>query len=305
MRGNNISPDYKPECKWSEGIVRRLLKNVQYTGAYVSGRERQDYETGKRYKMRQCDWIVIPNKHPAIISSDVFEKVQKLLQNSKKSTGKGSKRNIGNKGKGQNNDTNDIQDTPHLSGTIIKCGCCSYGLRYSKQANPPRYHCVHTLSLLDAKCHKMKVNAFELENALLMAIKKQAEVVIGSDDLTGFRKSSEDIRKMADYDDQIKALSAQRQECYERFMSREIDRDTFMAMKSEYTAQIDVLNNQAVSLRQIKRNRESQDKIVALTKEMMSKTATPKDIVIALVEKVFVFPDNRLEIHWKFEDFTK
>ena len=39
--------------------------------------------------------------------------------------------------------------------------------------------------------------------------------------------------------------SKQRQGCYERFTSGEIDRDTFIAMKSEYTAQIDGVNSQA------------------------------------------------------------
>jgi len=294
MRGNGISPtDKLPKCRWTEENVRNLLKNVQYTGAYVSGKVRQDYETGKRYKMRECDWIVIPNKHPAIISNDVFEQVQKLLQrgNRGRSAGKGQE--------GEN------KDNVHFSGAIVKCGCCGYGLRYSKSANLLRYHCVHTLSLPDATCHKMKVSAFELENTLLAIIKKQVEAVIGSDDLTGFHKPNEETLKIADCENRIRALSARRQDCYERFMSGEIDRDTFMAMKNDYTAQIDDMVRQTALIRQIGRNREARRKIVATTKEVMSETVTVKDIVNALVEKVFVFPNNHLEIHWKFEDFMK
>ena len=76
-------------------------------------------------------------------------------------------------------------------------------------------------------------------------------------------------------------------------------------MKNEYTVQIDDINNQATLLRQIERDKAARSKIVTVTKEVMSETATLKDIVNALVEKVFVFPNSHLEIHWKFEDFTK
>ena len=151
----------------------------------------------------------------------------------------------------------------------------------------------------------MRVSARELENALLTIIRKQAEVVIGSDDFTGFRKPTADSRKMADCENRIKELSEQRVNCYERFLSGEIDRNTFMAMKNEYTAQIESIDTQTALLRQIGRDKEAHNKIVTVTKEVMRETATPKDIVNALVEKVFVFPDKHLEIHWKFEDFTK
>ena len=283
MRGQNISPEFK----WTEHNVRKLLKNVQYTGAYVSGKMRHDYESGRLYKMREHDWIVIPNKHPAIISNDTYEQVQKLLQMGKK------------------RQKSDNQSSLHLSGKIIKCGCCGKGLKYSKSTHSSKYYCTYTISLPDAKCYKMKVDAAEFENALLAAIKKQTEVVVGSDNLDGLRKSNDEGLKLAAFDNQMKALSTQRQDCYERFMRGEIDRDAFMALKDELSAQIDVVNKQAALLRQLSRDKEARDKIVATTKELMNKAATIKDIVSALVEKVFVFPNNHLEIHWKFEDFAR
>ena len=283
MRGHNISP----ECRWTAQAVRKMLKNVQYTGAYVSGKVRQDYETGKIHKMSECDWIVIPGKHPVIISTDDYNKVQKLIRY-------GAERRKGTRPR-------DLL----LSGGILKCGCCGYGLRYNDSVTTPRYHCIHTLSLPDAACHKLRADARDIDEAVLAIIRKQAEAVIGSDDLTGFRKVNADSRQIADYENRIKELSEQRQNCYERFISGEIDRDTFMSMKNEYSAQIDNINTQNALLRQIGRDRESQNKIVNLAKEVMNEKATPKDIVNTLIDKVFVFPDSHLEINWKFEGFTK
>jgi hypothetical protein len=76
-------------------------------------------------------------------------------------------------------------------------------------------------------------------------------------------------------------------------------------MKNEYTSQINIINSQAALLLQRERDKEARGNIVAVTKKVMNEAATLKDIVNALVEKVFVFPNNHLEIHWKFEDFTK
>jgi len=78
-----------------------------------------------------------------------------------------------------------------------------------------------------------------------------------------------------------------------------------LSVKSGYTDKIDNINTQATLLRQIGRDSEAKKRVAASVKEAMTETATPKDIVSALVDRVLVFPNNRLEIHWKFEDFTK
>ena len=283
MRGHDISP----ECLWSEGIVRRILKNAQYTGAYVSGKVRWDTETGKKYSMMESDWIVIPDKHPAIITQDAYDQVQERIRY-------GTERR-------KNTRPRDIL----FNGGILKCGCCGYGLRYSDVSNTHYYHCIHTISIPDAECHKMKVNACDLDNAVLTTIKKQAEIVLGSIDMSGFRKPNVETRQIDECESRIKELSEQRQDCYERFMCGEIDRDTFLSMKSDYTALIENLNTQASLYRQIGRDKEAQKKIAAFAAEAVSETATPKDIVNALVEKILVFPGNHLEIHWKFADFTE
>ena len=236
--------------------------------------------------MRECDWIIIPGNHPAIISDEVYEQVQILLDERKRRKTKNP-------------------NVSHLSGKVLKCGCCGYALHYSKLCNPSQYCCRHTIPLPDAECHRMKINTSELENTLLTIIRKQAEVVIGSDDLTCFHVPTDETRKMADCENRIKALSEKRQDCYERFLRGEIDRNAFIAMKNEYTEQIGEFNTQTALLRQIGRDKEARSRTAAFVKEVTNETATPKDIINALVEKVLVFPNNHLEIHWKFVDFTK
>ena len=148
----------------------------------------------------------------------------------------------------------------------------------------------------------------------MTVIKKQAEVVLNSADLSGFRKTIAGDKLLngsviplnnADIEKQIGLLSKERQECYERFVSLEIDRDTFQTMKADYTKQIDRLNRQLAVSGQAARKRDADKKTAALAKDALSEMAEPKDIVDALIEKILVFPGNEIEIHWKFENFAE
>ncbi|MCL1843860.1 MAG: hypothetical protein FWF79_08605 [Defluviitaleaceae bacterium] len=164
--------------------------------------------------------------------------------------------------------------------------------------------CMKTHADKTAACHKMKVSSDEVENAVMTTIKKQAEAILACDDLAGFRKTSTDERQMEVYAQQLSRLSEQRQRCYERFLANEVDRDTFHAQKAKLTGQIDRLTNQLAVLKQAQREKSANEKVAALADEALNETATPKDIVNALVEKVFIFPNNHIEIRWKFANFA-
>ena len=96
----------------------------------------------------------------------------------------------------------------------------------------------------------------------------------------------------------------QRQALYEQFIQEEIDRDAHMRLKGECTAQIERLHNQLAAYRQAGRDKEAAKGIAGIAKQALSETATPKEIVNALVEKVLVSPGNKIEIYWKFIDFA-
>jgi len=286
-RGLNIQPTYR----WPTLRVREILKNEQYTGAYIAGRTYQD-DNGRKYHTPPSEWIVIPDKHPSIVSKEVFEQVQALASQGKRKM------------------------QPHnylLKGKII-CGTCGRSMIYGNTTTQPMYRCMATYADPSAACHKMKVSTAEIDDAVMSIIKKQAEVVLNSADLSGFRRITANDKRLdgsvvglnnADIEKQISLLSKQRQECYERFVSLEIDRDTFQTMKADYTKQIDRLTNQLAVFQQTARKRDTDKKMAALATDALSETAEPKNIVDALIERVLVFPGNHIEIHWKFEDFTE
>ncbi len=280
---------FQPTYYWPTLRVREILKNIQYTGAYVAGRTYQD-DSGRKYHTPQSEWIVIPGKHPAIVSKEVYEQVQALSSQGKRK----------------------MQPQSYLLRGKIVCGTCGRAMIYCNTTTKPMYRCMSTHADPSAACHKLKISASEVDDAVMAIIRKQAEVVLNSDDISGFRKTAVSDNRLdgggiqlncSDIEKQINRLSGLRQQCYEQFIGFEIDRDTFQSMKADYTKRIDALTQRLAVFQQTVRKSEADKKTAALAQDALRETAAPKDIVDALVEKVFVFPDNHIEIHWKFSNF--
>jgi DNA invertase Pin-like site-specific DNA recombinase len=271
---------------WTDKCVRNTLKNIQYTGAYVSGKILLNHETGKRFHTPESDWVVIPDKYPAIVSRELFDKVKEILA-------------VGMVGH-KNCRPRDYL----LKGGFVKCGCCGYSLSYDDSARNIVYRCPHTLADKSADCHKMKINAAELDEAVLTVIRKQAEALLNTSDLSQLRYRGADDQRAADIEKQIRECVEQRQRDYERFILRDVDREEYRKLKADCSVRLDRLNGQLAVLKQVERDKQLAQKSSALAKEVLSESMTPREIVEALIEKVLVFPNDHIEIQWKIADFA-
>lgn len=67
--------------KWSAVNVLRILKNELYTGVLVQGRyQKINYKVKQFREVDEADWIRVEGTHDAIISREVFDNVQELMQ---------------------------------------------------------------------------------------------------------------------------------------------------------------------------------------------------------------------------------
>jgi predicted site-specific integrase-resolvase len=275
-----------PMCQWTNKCVRNLLKNIQLTGAYVSGRIIVDYDTGKKYHTAEKDWVIIPDKYPAIINCELFDEVQKIRADSKSGRKKMRPRDY------------------LLRGDILKCGCCGYSLAYDPLADPI-FRCYHTQADPNANCHKMKVNVRELDDAVLAIIQKQAEVVLNSNNLENLQTKNASEQQISDCEKQISKLNEQRQQRYEKFVLSEIERDEYLKTKAEYSAEIERLNKQASALRTEIQSLHIDEKILSIAKKIVGEKIPNKELVATLIDKVYVSPDRHIVIVWKIADFAR
>ena len=276
IKGLSIEPTYR----WPKLRVREILKNEQYTGAYVAGKSYQD-ESGRKYHTPKSEWIVIPDKHPAIVSKEVFEQVQALASQGKRK----------------------MQPYDYLLKGKIVCGTCGHAMIFSNTTLEPMYRCMSTHADPTSACHKLKLYTAEVEEAVMTVIKVQAGVILESGDLSDLRNAG-GRNQLVEYEKQITIFGEQRQSVYEQFITGEIDRESYRSVKADFTAQIERLKSMVAAIKQSEADNRTQKEMTDQARAVISDALTPREIVDALIEKVHVFPNNHIEISWKATGFS-
>ena len=242
--------------RWSSSTVLRILEDERYIGSYVIGRRAVIEVGGTRSRRKDRDkWFIIPDHHPAIVDKELFEKVQAVQRRFSLPTRK-------------------TREYP-LKGKVY-CGCCDHALSRIAQKRP-FYMCRHSTADVNSRCRDVRADVAGLEEAVLLTLKKQLEV-----------------------------LKDQKQALFERYLLGQIELDAYKSRKAVYDAEIlKVKNAYAAVTAQAKLKREEQAR--QSNRQEIAHSIAAADVLTSeltdlLIEKVYVFPDNRIEIVYKVHD---
>lgn len=87
----NMNKDEKVKKKWNPEMVNKILRNENYTGTLFQGKKRKlNYRVDKKINIDKENWIVTQNHHEAIISKEIYDKVQEILDRKSKVNKDGS-----------------------------------------------------------------------------------------------------------------------------------------------------------------------------------------------------------------------
>ena len=269
---------------WSTSTILRILEDERYTGVYVIGKRAVLEVGGTRSRLKDREsWYIISDHHPAIVERAVFDTVQtsqlRFSQPNKKK-----------------------RDYP-LKGKAF-CGCCGHALSRTMQKTS-YYHCRHSEADVESRCHKMRLNAAELEQAVFLTLKKQmkAAAPLAPD---GTLRVDASVPERTEYEQQIEALQDGKRALYERYLMGEIDLNTY---KAEKTACDELLlktkNAYAAVLAQAKQKQDEQarqDSRMEASKAIFDADTLTTELAELLIDRVLVYPDKRIEIAYKIQD---
>ena len=101
---------YSQNGMWSPTTLKRILNNETYIGTLIQGREKKvSYKSKKVVIAPKDEWIIIENNHEPIITREMFNKTQELLQHRRKTC----------------KTTSGKYYMPHLFSGRIKCLDCN------------------------------------------------------------------------------------------------------------------------------------------------------------------------------------
>ena len=166
--------------------------------------------------------------------------------------------------------------------------------------------CRHSTADANSRCHTIRADAAGLEEAVLITLKKQLEILLPAHE-DGTLHLDAAAAKCSEYEKQLEDLKGQKQALFEQYLLGQTELDTYKSQKAVYDAEIlKVKNAYAAVTAQAKLKREEQAR--QSSRQEIAHSIAEADVLTSeltdlLIEKVYVFPDNRIEIVYKVHDF--
>ncbi len=219
---------------WSKSTVANILRNEPYIGWTVFNK-RDKKTTGRQFKPKD-EWIIIKNTHEPIISEELFNRVQKLIEERQ-----------------PKNTPAQVTASQYLLSGLMRCGKCSgaYGVTgYGRQRKYAYYNCINYSKKGKKVCPGRRLRADELDQEIIERVRK----LVFSDE--NMRKLLDDInaatkslridygRKITDLKKKAADLQLRARRQYEAIESGKIDLSLVAERLKELRIQRDSLQEE-------------------------------------------------------------
>lgn len=276
-KGKNYHDISRTNGVWCRSAVLRILEDERYTGMYIMGKK-HSAEVGS-YKMIRNDeseWIKIPDHHTPIISKELFKqakaKIRKFSVNKKP-------RDYVLKGK-------------------VYCGCCDHAMN---RRNDILYACEYGRIAPDRECKDVSIRVENLERTVFETIRSQAQCFVDTDADIKVRAEKSAL-ELNGYEQNLKLLQESKRELYEQYILGILDIDTYKSKKAELEVQLaDMKHLCSVVADKAKTAQEDYEESIKnaeIAASIDGADSLTKALVDKLVERVYVFPNNRIEIKY-------
>lgn len=271
---------------WPEATVIHILEDERYTGTYIIGKREVTEVGGHRVRMKdESQWIKIPDHHPAIISKELFDQVQ-----AQRVRFKCPKKNM--------------QSYP-LRGKVF-CGCCNHAMPRTSNKNHS-FICRYTKVDEAAACHGLAIKEAELENLLYEVISRQAQIILNLDNLSDAGRLDIQLAEQAEYHNRIEDYWEEKRMLYERLVLKKITMEDYKAQKAAIDTELDRLREIHSKLKaqtsRMQMDEQTKSARTELAQEVTRAGGLTAKLADALIDRVYVYPGNQLEIVWKMKDF--
>lgn len=297
----NYNPSIVPdkEVVWTARTIKRILTNQMYIGDMV-----QNVMNNVSYRYQKCravereNWIIVPDTHEAVISREDFAKVAELL-----------KRDVRISPTSQNLGV--------LSG-FIKCGDCKRGMIKKTLNNGWKtynyYFCSSYKNRGREVCTKHTISAEKVEQAVLAFLKLNIALAVEVFPvLQIINNSPQRVKESQKFKTMYQKCTAERQkylklkeDLYPDYKAGLIDINEYEEYRKRYTQKLEEIELSIERIREhdneLSRGISSENKFISEFKKHRTITELNREVVCALIENVYVYEDNRIEIALKYRD---
>lgn len=297
--------------EWQNTVILRIIRNEKYCGDLV---QKKTYTPDflsheKKYNRGQEEFVIIKDHHKPIISRELFEKANRMLD----------AKSLSQEGKAK------YSNRYPFSGKI-KCGKCgaSYVARYKTRKDGSRYkawrcyqaanhgsphidkagnqvgcfgtsirneEAIHIMCLV---CRQLKINRQKIVQNLIHTINK---VVL-------MDRSGADITVLAE---KMEMAKQKRTRLIDLYTSGDIDRSEFTALRAKYDVEIDNLEARMERIGtqqgiEDKQNKWMED-VKYVMEELIGGVEYEDEFYKQILDRIVVIDKEHIEVYLKFLSF--
>ena len=297
---------------WHGRTIIDIMKNATYTGTLVYGRMPKSlYQGIKCHRAKPDEWRCIPDAHEAIVSQELFDKVQKIFdERSERMQKKWA-------------ESKQVRDKiVNLFVKRIYCGDCGKRMRFVKGNNELRdknfyytnYVCGGYLDSGYRNCTRYSIRYQDVVDAVFAAMQVQMEYALNQEKMMQKLRGTAKERNLIDQyvakvnylTQELKKVNSRREGLFESFAEGILDEADYQYAKKSYDEEYASLEKQ---LSEAKSRKKELDGVLTANNEWLQAmhkvedaTELDQDLVDALVKKVLIYEDNRVEVEFKFRD---
>ena len=274
---------------WTASLVAKFLRDERYIGKAVFGnRSRDVVGSTHTVKISRNEWIVVPNRHEAIVPEALFEKAQACMREYREykvSSGSGNP----------------------LKRKVI-CGVCGHAMERDSRKNGS-YRCVTKRLNTGFDCSEDRIPETDILEAVIDTIQVCAQYAVSIDRLLQTRQAKRVLdrkqtqRRLQTLQSRKAQLDERLQDLYERLVEGEISRESFAAQKKALTAHAEGISHTVLELEQkISGSDDGSNAAIEQFKSYAGITALTKEISTELLQSVTIYPDGRMDIRLNLAD---
>ena len=281
---------------WNDSTVRRILTNELYIGNLVQKKnEVISYKIHVSKAVEQKKRIVVENTHEPIISKADFNKVQALLKRDTRISLSEGKLSV-------------------LSG-FIKCADCGRAMqkRTVKQGTKIYEYYVCSNYKKNHLCSKHAIRTEVIEEAIITFLNRYIKLAVDFDKLKD--KINEELIN-SDRTKRLNALIAAKRQDFEKankilvdiypdYKNGLIGREQYLALKEKYESVVSKSKEEIVQLESELKNFKTEDyatEFIASLKKYDGFEKLTRDIIVELIENIFIHESGEIEIKLKCRD---
>ena len=290
---NCISQEYGV---WVDTTIKAILTNRIYTGDTVQGKTKKiNYKLKKTVKNNPSDYIIVENTHEAIIDRDTFNYVQKLLP---KNVKRPEKKRF------------------YLLDGLLYCGNCKHriAIRYQKKTGRSYTICNYYRTYSKYHVCTTHTNNYEvLESVILDSIRYICKKYLDKNKIKESINSIEFVDNTLKIKKQIESLKITNNKLNKSLDKTYMDRlkgiiDEEQYIRISQNIKTEIGNNKTnidnLKNEQTEENKIDNKQIEKYINEFLSLDNIARELIINLIEKIYIYQDKRIDIIFTFKNTT-